>query len=492
MSHEGQVRSVRKSRRIELREPPTGDDDDNVAQLLREQGGIAQLIGFAEAQLPKAGEVGVGAIRKEVRRIGSANRNQDARSVMGDVGVHEGDDIQKMGLLSMTKLRQTKRVETKMRAGSKRLIREINEALVLDVVREHETVARSVISEKTGLSAATVTGITGSLLELGLLREVAVERDTGGRPARLLSLGREAVFSVGVMVARSQIVAVLVDLTGSAVERHALPLTSTEPDAVVDAIEAAVRHVAGTSLERAIGVGIAVSGIVDHETGTVKHSGALDWQDVELGRRVSAAVGLDVSVESYVNALAHRLLLFDADFSGRDCLVFSLGASLGAATIFGGAIHRGFGGTAGGFAHARIVGDAAGVRRCHCGSSNCVETWSSRWGMDQEAKRHGLDWGRLRSGASGEAARIVRDGYTMLGMSAAAIAKVFGPKVVVLATTPDLDIPQFAENSARSFVDEYAHEPFSSPQIKHVRADENALAEGGAYGVLSGMFTALA
>lgn len=71
---------------------------------------------------------------------------------------------------------------TKPRAGSKALIREINEALVLDVVRAQRPVARANIATTTGLSPATVTGITSKLLRAGLLIETDVVRGTGGRP----------------------------------------------------------------------------------------------------------------------------------------------------------------------------------------------------------------------------------------------------------------------------------------------------------------------
>ena len=43
------------------------------------------------------------------------------------------------------------------RTGSKRLIREINQAIVLQAVRSHELISRSEIARLTGLSAPTVS-----------------------------------------------------------------------------------------------------------------------------------------------------------------------------------------------------------------------------------------------------------------------------------------------------------------------------------------------
>lgn len=126
------------------------------------------------------------------------------------------------------------------RAGSKALIREINEALVLDVVRAHRPVARGRIAAETGLSPATVTGITSRLLGAGLLTETDAVRNTGGRPARLLDLGTDAVLAAGVRLSNTEAYVVLVNLRGDVVASHQEPLTSTRPQDVSESIARAV------------------------------------------------------------------------------------------------------------------------------------------------------------------------------------------------------------------------------------------------------------
>ena len=95
-------------------------------------------------------------------------------------------------------MREIMDVRLLARVGSKALIREINEALVLDVVRRSGTTSRAEITSVTGLSPATVTGISSQLVRDGLLVESDVLRGTGGRPARLIELGRDAIVAAGV------------------------------------------------------------------------------------------------------------------------------------------------------------------------------------------------------------------------------------------------------------------------------------------------------
>lgn len=161
------------------------------------------------------------------------------------------------------------------RAGSKALIREINEALVLDVVRAHRPVARGRIAAETGLSPATVTGITSRLLGAGLLTETDAVRNTGGRPARLLDLGTDAVLAAGVRLSNTEAYVVLVNLRGDVVASHQEPLTSTRPQDVSESIARAVGLAAASRASSTlIGVGVAVSGVVDQQgesSGTADH-----------------------------------------------------------------------------------------------------------------------------------------------------------------------------------------------------------------------------
>ncbi|WP_406458492.1 ROK family protein [Streptomyces sp. NBC_00876] len=375
----------------------------------------------------------------------------------------------------------------KPRAGSKALIREINEALVLDVVRAQGPVARAVIAARTGLSAATVTGIAGKLLQSGLLSETDAVPSTGGRPARLLELGSDTVLAAGVRLSGTEAFVTLVNLRGDMIASHRETLASTSPD---DAEAAIARAVAVAAARRPAatltGVGVAVSGVVDQATGVVRHSGSLGWENVPLRDRLAGLTGAPVVLDSYVNSFASGLLLFDGRLAGRDLLVFSVGPSLGASVVVQGRIHRGFNGSAGGFAHSRVCAGTAAVRPCHCGAVNCLETWSSHWGIRRELERRSEAPEHL----SGDGEEVVTDAADKLGAAMANAAKMFGPERVVMAFTREMDLPAFAARTERMFRLQYAQENTPAPEVELATADEPALARGAAYNVLARLFTA--
>ncbi|MGN7861728.1 ROK family protein [Microbacterium sp. 22303] len=374
------------------------------------------------------------------------------------------------------------------RAGSKRLIREINEALILDLVRAEEPVARSVIATQTGLSAATVTGITGRLIEAGLLIESETQPSTGGRPARLLSLGSNTIFAVGLRISRDSVHAALVDLRGHVVADRTVPLPSPGPEEVAAGCASAVAAVARAATGRVLGVGAAISGIVDRDAGVVRHSGALGWEDVPFAAILAALVDVPVVVDNYVNSYTRELLSAEKELADRELLVCSIGVSLGSALVSGGRIHRGRDGTAGSIAHMRLVIDPASSRPCHCGATDCLEAWASRWGLEQEAARQGLTWDLLALGR-GAGAGIIDAASAQLALGIASAAKSFGADTVILAETGEYALPDLVRSTAEQLRAEYLHEPYPAPRIHRQEVDDTAVAKGAASQVLDTLFT---
>ncbi|MFE7118278.1 ROK family protein [Streptomyces sp. NPDC057654] len=374
----------------------------------------------------------------------------------------------------------------KPRAGSKALIREINEVLVLNVVRSQGPVARAAIAAHTGLSPATVTGITSRMLNAGLLTEADVVRGAAGRPARLVELSTDRLVAAGVRLSGSEVFVALVNLRGEVVASHKEPLSSPSPEDAGAAITRAVRAATARHREAAlIGVGVAVSGVVDHEGGLVLHSGSLGWENLPFRDQLTARLDSPVVIDSYVNCLASGLLLFDGRLSGRDLLVFSVGVSLGASVVVQGRIHRGFNGAAGGFAHSRVGSGAE--RPCHCGAADCLEAWSSHWGIRRELEARDEADAAGRTEAETE---VLASATDRLGAAMANAAKLFGPESVVAAFTGEMDRPSLTTATARAFHAQYDHEKAPAPQLEILSADETDLSRGAAYTVLAQLFTA--
>ncbi len=97
-------------------------------------------------------------------------------------------------------------------------MRAINRLNVLDTIRRHGPIARVEISERTELSTTTVSAITASLLDDGLIlprHEGDIRNEAArGRPRVMLELNPDAARVVGAKIAASRLVFVLTDFRG--------------------------------------------------------------------------------------------------------------------------------------------------------------------------------------------------------------------------------------------------------------------------------------
>lgn len=374
------------------------------------------------------------------------------------------------------------------RAGSKALIREINEAFILDIVRSSGPVTRATIAARTGLSSATITGITGHLLQASLVVETDMVTGTGGRPARLLELGHDVVVAAGVRVSSTQALAVLVDLRGKIVAEHTEPLLSTAPR---DVATAAATAVAAAQLKapgaKILGAGVAISGVVDQGGGKVKHSGSMNWKEVPLRSLLSEALEIPVEIDSYVNSFTSGLLLFEKSLEGRNLLAFSVGTSLGSSVVVEGRIHRGRNGAAGGFAHSHAASASGPERPCHCGALDCLETRSSLWGIHRELERRGITEDSVDTA---HYADVIADAGYHLGMAMANASKMFAPEQIVLAVAPEADFPEISAGARRVFAAQYEHENVPAPVFESTTIMPSTLARGAACIILSSLFSA--
>lgn len=141
------------------------------------------------------------------------------------------------------------------------------------------------------------------------------------------------------------------------------------------------QHVApGT---RVTAIGACMPGLVDRDTGIVRHAVNLDVDEVDLAGGLRAATGLPVHVENDVKAAAvgaHHLV-----HAGQSEVLgyLNLGTGLAAAVVRDGAIDQGAGGVAGEIGHLPLADPSGGVR-CGCGQLGCLETVASGGALQRE------------------------------------------------------------------------------------------------------------
>lgn len=262
-----------------------------------------------------------------------------------------------------------------MAIANRDLMRAINRFTILHAIRNAETISRVDISRRTGLSQATVTGITAELIAEGLLREHQHVKSVGGRRPVPLALNPNGAYSVGIHLSVDHISVVLMDLQATIINSHTKQLNTDnlalEPvmETLIEAVQACLWE-SDFSKNQVSGMGVAIPGLVDSRAGFVHYIPNYQWKNIRLAELLEKRIG----IPTYVENSANTLVIFEQWFGiGRGTDNFILVTTehgIGMGVVVNGQIFRGFRGVAGEFGHT-IVDENGPL--CRCGECGCLE-----------------------------------------------------------------------------------------------------------------------
>jgi len=268
-------------------------------------------------------------------------------------------------------------------------MKQANQNLVLQLIQGRGPISRKAIAQISGLSQASVSGITGELIARGLVHE-AGEADGQGRVGRrevLLRLNAHAGYVVGVMLAMRAIVCVLTDLDANVLHAMETPLPFVDQagpvpkvfpaDDVIHATIQAIEHlldIAQLDPARLLGIGVGVNGIVDADIGVSRLAPHFGWRNVPLAAPLAAHFGISVLLENDGRALTIAEQWFGTGRGVDHFVTVVAGHGIGAGVIANGQIYRGAMSGAGEFGHIVLQPDGP---RCSCGKRGCLEALAS-------------------------------------------------------------------------------------------------------------------
>ncbi|WP_327428557.1 ROK family transcriptional regulator [Streptomyces sp. NBC_01236] len=340
---------------------------------------------------------------------------------------------------------------------------------LLELVRSGRATTRGALQQATGLSRATVGQRLDRLFRAGWLREGAggpVDSPLGGRPSITLEFDdAHAVVLAADLDTRHGRAAVLT-LTGEILAEHTGVLVIDEgPETVLGELGrwfAELLEKAGHRAEEVCGIGLAVPGPVDSDTGRVVQPPIMpgwDGYDIRgrLGRAFAEHAGLRTAPGAGAGGTAPgvgggartavpvlvdndaNLMAYGEQRSGYpDCSAFALvkvSTGIGAGMVVGGSIYRGVDGGAGDIGHIRVGADAL----CRCGSYGCLAAVASGGAVARRLAEAGVpaasgsDVRDLLTSGHPEAMALAREAGRQVGDVLATVVTLLNPGVLMIA-----------------------------------------------------------
>jgi len=324
--------------------------------------------------------------------------------------------------------------------GNRDLIRSINRSNLLNGIKTQGEVSRVALAHMTGLSAATVTTITGQLIQEGLVFEKTTGDSTGGRPPIMLALNPRGGFVIGIKLMEGHAVGALTDLNATILSKDSIDLTDKQVETSVEILVTLVNRliqVSGIRENQLMGVGIGLAGVVDFTHGIVRQNPFFGWRNIFLRDLLETRMRVPVYIDNDVNALTLSEKWFTKGLPEDNFIVITVGRGIGMGVMINGQIYRGKGGGAGELGHVTV--DPNGPL-CDCGKHGCLESFISENALVETARREVNpeinDMGDLlrrgKEGKPGAGEVLIRAG-TLLGRQMANLVNILDPKLIILS-----------------------------------------------------------
>lgn len=374
---------------------------------------------------------------------------------------------------------------------------QLNRARVLKTLYAHGPLARPELARLTGSTRATIGQIVSPLLTEGLLEEQdpLASSAQGGKPARPLWFSEDGWPIGAVCMLPDGAQAALVSAGGTVLATSTVTFranTGHNQARIVEQVVSALRQVSAHATSGLRGIGIAVGGMVDTETGQiVRVSLAPALNGLPIGPMVAQQTGVATYVDLHPRAQALGDLWFG---SGRGISSFSsvyVGEGIGAGFIVDGVLHRGPGGAGGEVGHTRV--DLRGAR-CHCGLDGCWETIAALpWLRAQAQQRRlprasrmtGQQLIKLSDEGNADAAELVECYGHNIAVGLANIQQTLAPGLFVLHGDPPGGGERLRAIIERQLVRGVYEHPAVEPRVVMAEADDYAALRGAACIVLA-------
>jgi len=253
--------------------------------------------------------------------------------------------------------------------------------------------------------------------------------------------------AIGVDLARKSIRAAVIRHNGEVLHSETFPLKARQDrEYILSELASGIKYVrekAAAGGVNPIAIGLAVSGFVDHENGTVlgPGHGIKNWKNIPLSRLLNRETALPVFVGNDANLMTIAEQKFGAANGFSNVIFVALRTGIGGGIIINGNLYRGVN-NAGGEIGQMIINFEGGLSETgikgsfeHYASASAMVTRYARdCGLDskQAASLTAKDIFSLSYRKDPNAVKVVRENAYLVGLGLSNLITIFAPEIIVL------------------------------------------------------------
>jgi len=235
-----------------------------------------------------------------------------------------------------------------MRAGSPRLLREINDRAAIEALLRNGPLTRSELEGIIGLSKPATAQLLTRLETEGTVLRNGLRGGGRGPRAQLWTVNGALAHVAAVDLMPDTVDVAIADISGALLTEHSAPMPRT---GVLEAFHGAVAEAAGQAglapgdLRHVV---VGSPGAVDPTDGKLNYAPHMPgWAGIDIPGELNARLGTAVTVENDVNLVALEEMVAGRATGVKDFVLLWPADAVGAAVVVNGALLRGATGGAG-------------------------------------------------------------------------------------------------------------------------------------------------
>ena len=272
-------------------------------------------------------------------------------------------------------------------------MRQFNERVVLQAIRQNGSVPKAELARLTGLTSQTIGLIAARLEEDELLIRYDAVRGRVGQPSIPLALNPDGAFAIGIKIGRRSADCLLVDFTGKVRSRKSLHYPFPDAKSLLPTLSANIKMLQGelrSLTHRLVGVGVAAPFSLGgwHRLLGLSDDEAQHWNQLDLAAEVQAMTHLPVKFAKDTSAACVAELVAGRGRDLKSFLYLFVDTFVGGGLVIHSHLHTGVHGNAGAVASLPMqLADGANVSS----EPGQLIDHASLWGLEQGFIAMGLE-----------------------------------------------------------------------------------------------------
>ncbi len=331
--------------------------------------------------------------------------------------------------------------------GSKELIRDINNNLVLETIIQKGPISRANLSKELGLTKATISTIVQDLIDRNLVIEIGSDNTELGRKPILLTFNKLAGLALCIDIQLDTCTAVLSNLQADTLNTDTFdsPKDPADlPDVLCSYVKNILFHLPQT-VYGLVGITLSIHGVTYEKE--IKFVPYYNLAGINLSEQLESRFHIPVYIENEANlsAIGENTFVYDH----ADLASVSVHTGIGLGLIMGNHLVKGYRGFTGEVGHTIVNIDG---RPCPCGNNGCLEQYVSQKVLMKEfAERKGLDYVSFDEFLSyyrandNDAKEIIDTFIKYMAVGLNNILNSYNPEIVVINSNFTSRIPELTD-----------------------------------------------